>query len=145
MLANRLPPSFLETYNLSTSSQGCNAWCIVISFLVILSICLSSSLVHLRKSPEYLTSGTAQVFIPLIRFLLIYSFWVFQISVSWWSFTGVWPTASLLNSPGLFSVFWPFSIILSFGWSPLVRLLPSPSVPLVILSLLCQKHHSQLV
>ena len=42
----------------------------VISFLVLWSICLSSSLVHFRKGPEYLTRGTAQVFIPLIRFLL---------------------------------------------------------------------------
>ena len=42
----------------------------LLSILAILwSICLSSSLVHLRKGPEYLTKGTAQVFIPLIRFL----------------------------------------------------------------------------
>ena len=46
---------------------------------------------------------------------------VFHISVSWRSFTGVWVIASLLKSPGLFSVFWPFSVILLFGWSPLVR------------------------
>ena len=68
MLASPLPPSFLDTYSLSTSSLGCNALCMVISFLVLLSIC--SSLVHLRKGPEYLTRGTAQVFIPLMRFLL---------------------------------------------------------------------------
>ena len=37
--------------------------------------------------------------------------WVFHISLSWWSFTGVWRTASLLKSLGLFSVFWPFSIM----------------------------------
>ena len=42
----------------------------VISFLVLWSICLSSSRVHLRKGPEYLTSGTAQVFIPSMKFLL---------------------------------------------------------------------------
>ena len=36
---------------------------------------------------------------------------VFHISVSLWSFTGDWVTTSLLKSPGLFSVFWPFSII----------------------------------
>ena len=42
----------------------------VISFLVLWSIYLSSSRVHLRKGPEYLTSGTAQVFIPLMKFLL---------------------------------------------------------------------------
>ena len=41
---------------------------------------------------------------------------VFHISVSWWSFIRVWVTASLLKSPGLFSVFWSFSIMLSFGW-----------------------------
>ena len=56
--------------------------------LVFLSICLSLSLVHSRKGPEYLTRDTAQVFIPLIRFLLLsfvsssflvllrYSFWI---------------------------------------------------------------------
>ena len=36
---------------------------------------------------------------------------VFHISVSWWSFTGVWVTANLPKSPGLFSIFWPFSIM----------------------------------
>ena len=88
ILASPLPPSFLGTYSLSTSSLGCNALCIVISFLVLWSICLSSSLVHLRKGPEYLMRGTTQVFIPLIRFLLEsfvsssflvllrYSFWI---------------------------------------------------------------------
>ena len=69
MLASALPPSFLDTYSLSMSSLECNALCMVISFLVLWSICLSSSLVHLRKGPEYLTRGTAQLFIPLIRFL----------------------------------------------------------------------------
>ena len=44
MLASPLPPSFLDTYNLSTSYLGCNALCMVISFLVLWSICLSSSL-----------------------------------------------------------------------------------------------------
>ena len=70
MLASPLPLSFLDTYSLSTSSLGCNTLCMVISFFVLWSICLSSSLVHLRKGPEYLTRGTAQVFIPLMRFLL---------------------------------------------------------------------------
>ena len=72
----------------------------------------------------------------------IYSFRVFHISVSWWSLTGVWATVSFLKSPGLFTVFWPFSIMLWFGWSPLVRQLPSPSVPLIILYLLYQKLQS---
>ena len=39
----------------------------------------------------------------------------FHISVSWWSFTGDWVTAILLKSP----VFWPFSIMQLFSWSPL--------------------------
>ena len=38
MLASPLPPSFLGTYSLSTSSLGCNALCMVISFLVLWSI-----------------------------------------------------------------------------------------------------------
>ena len=59
---------------------------------------------------------------------------VFHISVSWWSFTGDWLTASFLKSPGLFSVFWPFSIILLFGWSPLGRQLPNPPGPLITFS-----------
>ena len=57
----------------------------------------------------------------------------FYISVSEWFFTGVWVTACLLKSPGLFLVFWPFWTMLSFGWSPLVRQLPSLLVPLAIL------------
>ena len=64
--------------------------------------------------------------------IIIISIGVFHISVSWWSFTGVWVTARLLKSPGLFSVFLLFSIML-FGWSQLVRQLPSPPVPLIIL------------
>ena len=39
----------------------------------------------------------------------------FHICVSRWFFTGVWVTANLLKSPGLFFVFWPFTIMLSFG------------------------------
>ena len=62
---------------------------------------------------------------PLIR--------AFHISVNRWFFTGVWVTASLIKSPGLFLVFWPFSIMLLFEWSLLVRQLPSPIDPLVIL------------
>ena len=55
VLASPLHPSFLDTYSLSTSSLGCNALGMVISFLFLWSICRSSSLIHLRKGPEYLT------------------------------------------------------------------------------------------
>ena len=60
---------------------------------------------------------------------IIFSFGVFHISISQWSFTGVSVTASHLKSPGLFSVFWPFSIMLSFGWFPFGRQLSSPPNP----------------
>ena len=70
MLASPLPPSFLDTYSLLSQSLGCNALYTVISFLVIWPICLSSSLIHFKNGPEYLMRSTAQVFIPLIRFLL---------------------------------------------------------------------------
>ena len=59
------------------------------------------------------------VLISLLLLLLLH-IKLFHISTSWWSFTGDWETASLLKSPGLFSVFWPFSIMLLFGWSPLI-------------------------
>ena len=68
MLSSPLPPFFLDTYSMLTSSMGCNALCMVVSFLVLWFICLNS-LVHFRKGPEYLTSSTAQVIISLIRFL----------------------------------------------------------------------------
>ena len=68
-----------------------------------------------------------------IIIIIIYSLRVFYNNVSRWSFTGVWLTASLLNSPGLFTVIWPISIMLLFGWSPLVLLIPSPPVSFIIL------------
>ena len=49
--------------------------------------------------------------IIIIIIIIIYSLRVFHISVSWWSFTEIWMTATLLKSPGLFSVFWPISIM----------------------------------
>ena len=44
--------------------------CIVIYFLVLCFIRLSSSLVHFKNSPAYLTMKIVQVFIPFLRFLL---------------------------------------------------------------------------
>ena len=57
-----LPPSVINSP--STSSLGCDALCIVISFLVLWFICLSS-LVHFTKGPEYLTSGTANGYLSM--------------------------------------------------------------------------------
>ena len=45
-------------------------------------------------------------YVVLLLLLLLLLIWVFHISVSWWSFSGDWVAASLLKSPGLFSVFW---------------------------------------
>ena len=112
---------------------------------------LSLGLVVWPKLDVPLVSQNLREFVRLIfqdEFWVYYYYSlirVFHISVRWWCFTGVWVTASLLKSPGLFSVFWPFSIILSFRWSPLVRQLPSPPVPLVILLLLFQTYQLQLV
>ena len=51
-------------------SRGYKGLCIVMSFLVLWSICWRSSLVHFLNSPDYLTRRTAPMFILLIRFLL---------------------------------------------------------------------------
>ena len=69
MLVSHLPP-FLDSYCLSKSSLGSKAICVVTSFLVLWSICWSSSLVHFKNGPDYLTRGTSHVFISLMRFLL---------------------------------------------------------------------------
>ena len=62
MPASPLLSSFLEIE--SMSSLGCKALGIV---LVLCSICLSSSFVHFRNGPEYLTRN--QVLMHLIEFL----------------------------------------------------------------------------
>ena len=70
---------------------------------------------------------------------------VFRASVSWWVLTGVWMTASLLKSPGLFSVFWSILIMLLFEWFPHVFLFPGPPIPIPILWWLYRAHQLQLV
>ena len=49
--------------------------------------------------------------------------------VSWWCSIGVWLTSNHLKSPGLFLVSSLISILLKFGWSPLIFLFSSPPVP----------------
>ena len=63
-----LPFSFLDTYSLSTLCLEFNALCIVINFLIICLICKSSSFVHLKDDPEYLTRGTSKEFMPVMIF-----------------------------------------------------------------------------
>ena len=62
----------------------------------------------------------------------------FHTSVSCWSSTRVWATASLLRSPGFFSIFWPISTMLYFLFS-------SPPVLLSILRSLYRKSQLKLV
>ena len=68
-----------------------------------------------------------KILMNFVRFLFLDGFWViiiiiiifirvFHISVSWWSFTGIWVTANLLKSPGLFPVFWLWLSL--FCWVP---------------------------
>ena len=56
--------SFLDINSLSISSLGYNTWCIIINFLVLWSIYLSSSIVPFKNGPEYLTRGIGQVLFP---------------------------------------------------------------------------------
>ena len=102
----------------------------------------------LRVAQSIFTWEMAQIFIPLIRFLLrkfsidsevLISyiiiiiiiiidtpFRVFHTGVSRWFLTGVWVTASLPKSPGLFSVSWLILTTLQCGWSSIDFLFPSP-------------------
>ena len=100
-----------------------------ISFLILLRYAfLKSFFFHLQ-----VFDGVGWLLLLLLLSLLLLLIRVFHISVSWWSFTGDWVTASLFKSPGLFSVFCPFSIMLLFGWSLLVLLFLSPPVSSLIL------------
>ena len=67
MLANPLP-SFLDTYSLSTSSMGCKALCMVISFLVI---CSRSSLVPFKNTQVSYEGGQSKYL-----FLLLDSYYI---------------------------------------------------------------------
>ena len=61
---------FFDTWSLSLSFLRYKAFWLVINFLV-----LSSSPVHFKKDPEYITRKPAQVFIPLMRFLLQFCYY----------------------------------------------------------------------
>ena len=76
-----------------------------------------------------------------------YFLWVFHASISWWSFTGVCVTASLLRSSGLFLVCWSISAMQWFGWFGSVLRFqshpaPFPSLWEPFLNIFCQKSFS---
>ena len=50
-------------------SLGYEKLCIVVSFLAFCFICWSSSFVHFKNGPEYLTRGRVLMFIPCVKFL----------------------------------------------------------------------------
>ena len=58
-----------------------------------------------------------------------FSLGIFHTSVNRWSFTGVWVTTNL-RSPGLVSLFWPFSTMLEFRWSEFFLWFPILPVPI---------------
>ena len=60
----------LDTFSLFISSLRYKALRIVANFLILWSFSLSSFIVLFKNDPEYLSSGTAKVFIPLMRFIL---------------------------------------------------------------------------
>ena len=125
MLASPLPPTFLETYNLSTSSLGYKDLCIVISFLVLWFIMLSLLL--------------------LLLLLLFTRFRVFQTGVCGWFLIEFWVAVSLLKSTGIFSLFGPIFKMLMSRWSQLVFLFLSLLVLLSILWGFFQVHQLLLV
>ena len=88
------------------------------SHIEVFSCILLLLLLSLFTPLEFFTSVLADGFIIII----IHSLELF---------TSASADGFSLESSGLFSVFWPFSIMLSFGWSPLVHQLPCPPVPLV--------------
>ena len=83
--------------------------------------------------------------IELFNHLLFTPLRLFHTSVSEWFPTGFLVTASPLQFPRLFSVFWPSLIILCCGWSPLVLSFPSLPISLSILWGLSQVLQLQLV
>ena len=88
-------------------------WSIFIIRQIISCIIFSNTysgffIYHLVASSNFILLQNSQWFTHYY-YLLFESF--FHISVSWWFLTEVWVTAILLKSPGLFSVFWPISIM----------------------------------
>ena len=81
-------------------------------------------------------------------FLNLFLFYLFESysRLLWQTWiTGAWETPSLLKSLGFLLEFWLIVKMQPFVWSPLVRLFPSPPVPLSILCWLYRAHQLQLV
>ena len=70
MLVCPLPPSLLNIYSQSPIPLGSKTLCIVINFLVLWSICLSTSPVYFQNNPEYFTRRTTHVFSLLQNYMV---------------------------------------------------------------------------
>ena len=74
---------------------------------------ISTSITIILKSQSFLILWQDS---SIFLYHYFYSLRVFHMSVSWWSFTAVWMTASHLTSPWLFSIFWPILTMLVWAW-----------------------------
>ena len=113
MLISLLPPSFLFMLSLL-----CTRLLIDINFLVLWYICLSSSLVHFKKCPEYFTKGTGQVFILLMKFLqqcLVFRYYFHIFSSSWLVWYIIFPSTCNFSSRVLIFSWFPFFIFFKFS------------------------------
>ena len=102
ILVRPLPPVFLISIVRQHYLWDENALCIVISFLVLVH--LSSSRVYFNNDPKYPTRVTAQLSIPLIRFLqydfvsicflvlLRYHFLILLSPLVWWCQLPIFPS-----------------------------------------------------
>ena len=139
MLASCFLHSSLDTYSLSTSSLGCKALYIVMTFPLLWSVSWSSSLVHFKNDYEYLTRGAVQVCNPLMRFLLcnlILSF----------SFIFYLITACLMVSASnipryLLVSFFPSVLIFSWFGSSLLSVICCLHFSLLVWRILYSKFH----
>ena len=83
----------------------------------------STRLLTSMSSRTHLRILAVVIIIIMIIIIIIIILRVFHTSVSRWYPSEVWVIASLLESPGLLSVFWTILIKTEFGWSPLFLLL----------------------
>ena len=91
-----LPFAFFKFYSLNLSARRAKSTILQVLYFLLIII-RSDHLVEIRWSVCISKSQR--------------SLCVFHTNVSWWSFTGVWVTASQLRSPGPFSVFLPILIM----------------------------------
>ena len=97
---------YLSFFSLSFAGTGKSTILQILFSFFLLIIMRSGLLAGIRWSVCMLKSHRSLCeSLLLLLLLLLFSLRVFHVSFNWWSFTGVWVTASFLKSPELFSVF----------------------------------------